>query len=147
MRNLLRNPLTWMVIAEFTVLAVLMLVVWNVVAGAATQHAAAVAVSASDAPPDASSSPTPDIAAATTDASPAPMPGLNLNAAFWRARLGQLNRDQVIVEQLEWRVVHSAMDTVQRYLQAGYDTKAIIREYPSLTAADIETARHHSAAG
>jgi DNA-binding transcriptional MerR regulator len=37
--------------------------------------------------------------------------------------------------------------TVQRYLQAGYDTKAIIREYPSLTAADIETARHHSAAG
>jgi DNA-binding transcriptional MerR regulator len=37
--------------------------------------------------------------------------------------------------------------TVQRYLQAGYDTKAIIREYPSLTAADIETARHHPAAG
>lgn len=37
--------------------------------------------------------------------------------------------------------------TVQRYLQAGYDTKAIIREYPSLTAADIETARHYPAAG
>jgi DNA-binding transcriptional MerR regulator/uncharacterized protein (DUF433 family) len=37
--------------------------------------------------------------------------------------------------------------TVQRYLQAGYDTKAIIREYPSLTPADIETARHYSAAG
>jgi DNA-binding transcriptional MerR regulator len=31
--------------------------------------------------------------------------------------------------------------TVQRYLQAGYDTAAIIEEYPSLTAADIETAR------
>ena len=37
--------------------------------------------------------------------------------------------------------------TVQRYLQAGYDTTAIIREYPSLTPADIETARHYSAAG
>jgi len=37
--------------------------------------------------------------------------------------------------------------TVQRYLQAGYDTKAIIREYPSLTRADIETARHYAAAG
>jgi DNA-binding transcriptional MerR regulator len=37
--------------------------------------------------------------------------------------------------------------TVQRYLQAGYDAKAIIKEYPSLTAADIETARHDSAAG
>ena len=32
--------------------------------------------------------------------------------------------------------------TVQRYLQAGYDTTAIIREYPSLTPADIEAARH-----
>jgi hypothetical protein len=32
-------------------------------------------------------------------------------------RLGQLNRDQVIFEQLEWRLVHSAMDTLQRYLE------------------------------
>jgi DNA-binding transcriptional MerR regulator len=31
--------------------------------------------------------------------------------------------------------------TVERYLQAGYDTKEIIEEYPSLTPADIETAR------
>ncbi len=36
--------------------------------------------------------------------------------------------------------------TVQRYLQAGYDTKAIIDEYPSLTSADIETARRYAAA-
>lgn len=36
--------------------------------------------------------------------------------------------------------------TVQRYLQAGYDTKAIIREYPSLTPADVETARHYPVA-
>jgi uncharacterized protein (DUF433 family)/DNA-binding transcriptional MerR regulator len=35
---------------------------------------------------------------------------------------------------------------VQRYLRAGYDTAAIIDEYPSLTPADIEAARHHSAA-
>jgi DNA-binding transcriptional MerR regulator len=33
--------------------------------------------------------------------------------------------------------------SVQRYLQAGYDTAAIIREYPSLTPADVEAARHH----
>jgi DNA-binding transcriptional MerR regulator len=37
--------------------------------------------------------------------------------------------------------------TVKRYLQAGYDTTAIIREYPSLTPADIETARRSSVAG
>lgn len=36
--------------------------------------------------------------------------------------------------------------TVQRYLQAGYGTDAIIEEYPSLTPADIERARHYTAA-
>jgi DNA-binding transcriptional MerR regulator len=36
--------------------------------------------------------------------------------------------------------------TVQHYLQAGYDTAAIIEEYPSLTPADIETARQLAAA-
>jgi uncharacterized protein (DUF433 family) len=35
--------------------------------------------------------------------------------------------------------------TVQRYLQAGYDTDAIIEEYPSLTPADIDTARRYAA--
>lgn len=39
------------------------------------------------------------------------------------------------------------VETIQRYLQAGYDTKAIVREYPSLTPADIETARQYAAAG
>ncbi len=36
--------------------------------------------------------------------------------------------------------------TVQRYLQAGYATGAIIDEYPALTPADIEAARHYIAA-
>jgi DNA-binding transcriptional MerR regulator len=35
---------------------------------------------------------------------------------------------------------------VQRYLRAGYDEAAILEEYPSLTAADIDAARHHPAA-
>jgi DNA-binding transcriptional MerR regulator len=37
--------------------------------------------------------------------------------------------------------------TVQRYLEAGYDTAAIIREYPSLTPGDVEAARRYAAAG
>src|SRR5258708_28873624 len=41
MRNLIRQPLTWMVIAECVVVALLIVVVWNVVAAAATQHPAA----------------------------------------------------------------------------------------------------------
>jgi len=36
--------------------------------------------------------------------------------------------------------------TIQRYLQAGYGTEAIIEEYPSVTPADIEAARHDTAA-
>jgi DNA-binding transcriptional MerR regulator len=35
--------------------------------------------------------------------------------------------------------------TVQRYLQAGYDTEAIIREYPALTPADVAAAREYAA--
>jgi uncharacterized protein (DUF433 family) len=36
--------------------------------------------------------------------------------------------------------------TVQRYLAAGYGTEAILEEYPTLTAADIDAARQHAAA-
>lgn len=36
--------------------------------------------------------------------------------------------------------------TVQRYLEAGYDTDAILSEYPSLTPADVAAARHQAAA-
>jgi uncharacterized protein (DUF433 family)/DNA-binding transcriptional MerR regulator len=35
---------------------------------------------------------------------------------------------------------------VQRYLDAGYDTAAILREYPSLTPDDVETARNYATA-
>lgn len=36
--------------------------------------------------------------------------------------------------------------TVQRYLDAGYETDAIIKEYPLLTPADIEAARQYATA-
>ena len=120
MRNLLRQPLTWMVIAECIVLAVLMVVVWNVVAAATTQHvgaAPAQAAQAAQAPADASTTPLPDLTGTTSSAAPAQLPGLNLDAGFWRLRLGQLNRDQVFFEQLEWNIVHNAMDAMQRYLE------------------------------
>jgi len=37
------------------------------------------------------------------------------------------------------------VETVRRYLDAGYDTNAIISEYPSLTPADIDAARNYAA--
>jgi len=117
MRNLLRQPLTWMVIAECAVLAMLMAFVWSGVAAAATQHPGAAPAQAVLAPADASNTPLPDLTGATGPATPAQLPGLNLDAGFWRARLGQLNQDQVFFEQLEWNLVHSATDTMQRYLE------------------------------
>ena len=46
-----------------------------------------------------------------------PLPGLNLDSAFWRDRLQQLNRDQVIFERLEWRIIHNAMDAARSYIE------------------------------
>jgi hypothetical protein len=116
MRNLLRQPLAWMVIAECVVVAMLIVVVWNVVAAAAFQRSGTAQVQAIDAPASTETPPLPDLTAAGP-AAPVQLPGLNLDAGFWRLRLNQLNRDQVFFEQLEWRILHNAMDAAQGYLE------------------------------
>lgn len=116
MSNLLRKPLTWMVIAECIVITLLIVVVWNMVAAAATQHPGVAAVQAIDTPTDQTASPLPELTEAKTPA-PGPLPGLNLDAGFWRLRLGRLNEDQVFFEQLEWHIVHNAMDAAQHYIE------------------------------
>ena len=117
MRKLLRQPLTWMVIAECVVVTLLIVVVWNVVAAAAVQHGAAPPAQAMDSPATASDSPLPDVTVGTGTAKQPQLPGLNIDAAFWRSRLNQLNRDQVFFEQLEWRITRNAMDAAQGYLE------------------------------
>jgi hypothetical protein len=117
MRNLIRQPLTWMVIAECVVLAMLVVVIWNVVAAAAAQRAAVAPVQVIDSPAAASDSPLPDVTVGSGPARQLQLPGLNVDAQFWRVRLSQLNRDQVFFEQLEWRIVHNAMDAAQGYLE------------------------------
>ena len=100
MRNLIRSPLTWMVVAELIVVAALIVVVWKVI-GATSDALASPSVSAPGSADDTSS----------------PLPGLNLDSAFWRDRLEQLNRDQVIFERLEWRIIHNAMDAARSYIE------------------------------
>ena len=117
MRNLLRQPLTWMVIAECVVVALLIVVVWHIVAAASVQHAAVAPVQAGDGSASPSTSPLPDPIVGAGPARPVLLPGLNLDARFWRVRLNQLNGDQVFFEQLEWRLVRSAMDAAQGYLE------------------------------
>jgi hypothetical protein len=108
-----------MVIAECVVVTLLIVVVWNVVAAAAatSQHSAAPSTQGVDMSPASSTPSLPDMPQPAKPATPVQLPGLNLNAGFWRVRLGQLNSEQVVFEQLEWRLVHSAMDAAQGYLE------------------------------
>jgi hypothetical protein len=117
MPNLLRKPLTWMILAEFAVVAALTLMAWHMLAPPPNQPTA-------ESPGPAASAGSPDATAQASPVLPAPakaarqLPGLNVDAAFWRLRLVELNRDEAAFEQLEWRIVHSAMDTTQRYLES-----------------------------
>jgi hypothetical protein len=116
MRNLIRQPLTWMVIAECIVVTLLMVLVWNLVASAA-QHTGVAPVQAMDVPAQSQSSPPADLPEPVRPAGRVQLPGLNFDPSFWRARLSQLNREQVGLEQLEWRIVHGAMDAARRYVE------------------------------
>jgi hypothetical protein len=126
MRNLIRNPLTWMVLAEIVVVAALIVLAWNALAGASSHPPIAQPLVALD--PSVDESPPPDLPVITKPESTAPQPGLNLDPAFWFTRLRALNQDQVAFEQLEWRVVHAATQAAQHYLETVV--------LPSVTAAE-----------
>jgi hypothetical protein len=117
MRNLLRKPLTWIVIGECLVVGVLLVIVWNAVAASVMRHAVGAAVQIAEAPANTSSSPLPDVVPVTKPSRRSQLPGLNLDAAFWRNHLSLLNREQAVLEQIEWRVVHNAMNVIRRYLE------------------------------
>lgn len=119
MRRLLRKPLLWMIIAELAVVGALIVVVWQVITGPPTRDgslppAAPISAAATDTPLP----PSLEGLAPPSPASVLQLPGLNLNTEFWRQRLVGLNRDEAQLEQLQWRIVHSAMDVVRRYLDA-----------------------------
>ncbi|GAC1470692.1 MAG: hypothetical protein PVS3B2_21540 [Candidatus Dormibacteraceae bacterium] len=117
MRTLLRKPLIWIVIGECLVVAVLLVVVWSAVAASVTRHAAGAQVQPLEAPTKIVSSPLPQLAMVARPSPRPQLPGLNLDSGFWRNQLSRLNREQVILEQIEWRVVHNAMNVIRRYLE------------------------------
>jgi len=116
MRTFIRSPLTWLVVAEMVVVGALLVVAWNVVGSSLRPVAGALAQVT---PPVATddTSPLPDIPGLTGEAGRGPLPGLNLDSAFWRSRLVELNRDQVLLAQLEWRLVHAAMGAAESYVR------------------------------
>ena len=115
MLKLIRSPITWMVGAEVVVVGALIGLAWHVVASSGKSVLSPPAVVASG-PADETSSPLPQLPVSNPLSMRGPLPGLNADPLFWRDRLAHLNADQVYLEQLEWRIVHSAEDAAQHYL-------------------------------
>src|SRR5437867_13447032 len=116
MRKLIRAPLTWLVAAELLVVAFLVVFAWSMVANASRQVVISPSIELPGDSADASSS-LPDFPG-VGPALRGPIPGLNLNSTFWRARLAELNREQVVLAQPQWRLVHGAMDAMKRYVES-----------------------------
>jgi hypothetical protein len=106
----------WMVVVEVIIVSVLAVVAWNVIGSAMRPSVASPMTLPADSGV-ASPSPLPDLPATSPGSSRGPLPGLNVDSAFWQQRLAQLNREQTLLAQLEWRIVHSGMDAARRYVQ------------------------------
>lgn len=105
-----------MVAAELAVVTALVVVAWNVVASANRSVPIVPVIQAPDVTSDPSS-PLPQVPDVNRHASRGPLPSLNLDSAFWRDRLAQLNADQMELARLEWQLVHSAMAAAQHYVE------------------------------
>jgi hypothetical protein len=116
MRRILRHPVALMVAAEMVVVAALAAVTWHEVSSVVTPEPPVVvrgpSVPADTAAPDVPA----DALAPPAISALRLLPGLNVDPAFWRDRLAALNGAEAQLEALEWRIVHSAMDTVRRYV-------------------------------
>ncbi|HEY8854890.1 MAG TPA: hypothetical protein VIN12_06430 [Candidatus Dormibacteraeota bacterium] len=119
MRNLLRKPLPWMVVAECAIVAALAMVAWHLVASPPAPQISGVQAASPTAHASEPEAPGPKIVAGKVKPPVDPLlPGLNIDSTFWRLRLAELNRGESSFEQLEWRIVHSAMDAARHYVKS-----------------------------
>ena len=117
MSKIVRSPLTWAVVAEMVVVGVLLVLAWNAIGSVARSGVSLPVVSAPDTGAAQDETALPDIPTVTGQGGRGPMPGLNVSSVFWRQRLAELNRDQVVFVELEWRVVHAAMNAARDYVE------------------------------
>ena len=117
MRNLLRKPLPWMVVSECVIVAALAMVAWHTVANPRASHIPNVASPTALAREPVVAAPKTFAGKAKAQAKPL-LPGLNMDSNFWKQRLAELNGGENSFVQLEWRIVHSAMDAARRYVKS-----------------------------
>ena len=118
MRHLIRKPITWMVAAEVVVVAALVVASWYFLAGTRpTSELPALHLPSSSEPADTAARVPPNALAPPQPSAVPLLPGLNVDPAFWRTRLEVLNGAQAQFEELEWRIVRSAMDSMRRYIE------------------------------
>jgi len=106
-----------MIVAESAVVVALVLVAWHVVAGAqASGSTAPLIFPAAEASPADTALPAAGVPAAGSNTH-GPPPGLNVGIAFWRLRLGSLNRDEAAFEAVQWRITRAVMEAARDYLE------------------------------
>jgi hypothetical protein len=106
-----------MVVAEIMVVTALVLVAWHVVAGAGRSPAQLVLPPAPAQVDGEVPVPSAGVLFPPSPTSRPLLPGLNLDPLFWRTRLAALNTAEAQVEALEWAIVHSALQTIRRYVE------------------------------
>lgn len=118
MPKLLRQPLTWMVLSECAIVAALAMVAWHLIASQPLPHTSATSSASAPAQAQAAAPGSDSLATQFTSPVRQLLPGLNVDTNFWKRRLSDLNRGENAFEQLEWRLVHSAMDAATRYVKS-----------------------------
>ena len=106
-----------MVAGEVVVVSALVAVAWHVVAGANTAPAPLTLPAVASPGDQPVPVPSAGVLFPPSPAGRALLPGLNVDPLFWKARLEALNAAEAQVEALEWRIVHSALETVRRYVK------------------------------
>ena len=107
-----------MVVSECVIVVALAMVAWHMVASPPTAHVAGAGVAVPTARANEPLAATPRTIVGKANAPKPLVPGLNMDSSFWKLRLAELNRSESAFEQLEWRIVHSAMDAARRYVRS-----------------------------
>ena len=103
--------------AEVGVVIALVAVSWHLLATVSGSGSPDLLVPGASPASDVAATIPPDALAPPVPSAIPMLPGLNVDPAFWRRRLAALNEAEAEFEALEWRLVHSALDSMQRYLE------------------------------